>query len=101
MGTEFQEFLQSLIRSLGFQQLIPFNLQPLDPLSKLLVLRLIACQHRVAVLNLVDPIRGCLSSNLQGTHDPEQYGTNGIIFELAAGGSSQDIKRQEKTATRA
>jgi hypothetical protein len=52
-------------------------------------------------LNLIDPIRGCLGSDLQRPHDPEQYGTDGIISKLAACGGSQNIKRQKETETRA
>ena len=89
-----------LILWLRFQQLDSLNLQLLNPVSEFLVLRLIACQHRIAVLNLIDPIRGCLGSDLQRPHDPEQYGTDGIISKLPCGGS-QNIKRQKETETRA
>jgi hypothetical protein len=97
MRTEPEKLLQATIRRSGFQKPAPFDFQFLNALSKPLVLGPETGYRRIPLVDFFYPARGPVCRYLQRTHQPQQYRTYGILFEMAPRRRSKDVERKEKT----
>src|SRR5215471_18369246 len=89
--------MQTLVGGAGFQQLAPFDFQFLNPFSKPLVFDPEAFYGCIPLVDLLDPPGGALGRDLEGTHQPQKYRADGILFEITPRRGSENVQRKKQT----